>query len=121
MNNLSFGVISRLAVIDHDPECADFDHPHGEVVGEIYYVGAEDPKGYRWDHSYVSRDVNKIERLAKKIDAAVRAGRKLDMTHWYPSQPAYGSQAYIENEDEIVAADRRHERDHDRDTTAFGY
>lgn len=93
--NLNFGIASVLAVVGYDPEMADVDHPRGEIVREVFSVGAEAADGRRWNHDFSSLDRAVVERLLARIEAAVAAGRALDDAHWVEGRPVYGSEAYI--------------------------
>jgi hypothetical protein len=85
-------------------------------IAEIYFVEIENAAGRRFRHDgtfsgvevlvdeyeggnyFVDRReeaIAKAERLAARINAALKAGDGIDLTFWEEVDPAYGSDAYI--------------------------
>jgi hypothetical protein len=85
-------------------------------IGEMYYVQIEDTDGRRFCHDssfsgvevsvcdysgetyFIDRReqaIAKAERLATRVNAALKAGRGVDFDCWSEVDPAYGSDAYI--------------------------
>ena len=98
-----------------------------EYLAESYYVEVESHRGDRWQHERVYagcrvdqdewgtgfeniRDEAKAqaERLAERVREHLAQGGSLDMTHWHPARPAYGSAAYSD-EDELRLEAREEE------------
>jgi len=87
-------------------------HPY---IAERYFVLAEDMPGNRWSHEKTFAAVRiergeecdsfinvraaalaAAERLCAKIDRHLAAGGDLDFKYWRATEPAYGSDAYME-------------------------
>jgi hypothetical protein len=113
-------------------------HPEdgSEFTASVFYVIAEAPDGRRYAHehrfysahvscqvepdgeyiggiaSYREKALAKAERFLAKVKAAQVAGRfvtPVDREHWYEIEPCYGSEAYCQQEVEIVADERARE------------
>lgn len=82
---LKFGIASDLAVIGHNPEAADMDHPNGEIIGERFYMIAEDADGYRWSWGWADSK----ERLELEFEFLAPP-----VSEWNESRPCYGSKAW---------------------------
>ncbi|MBM3596428.1 MAG: hypothetical protein FJX31_11880 [Alphaproteobacteria bacterium] len=94
-------------VVGSNPEMADMSNPRGEIHGEAFYVVAEAANGRRWQHqhSFITASMNgdggcaaRAEKLRVRIADAYAAGRRLDTQHWVEIDPAYGSDAYVEQD-----------------------
>lgn len=90
-------------------------------VARRFYVVAEDAHGARWVHDFalttprVTEDAiaARIERLRARIAKHLAEGGALDEAHWFPTDPAYGSEAYCELDrvGYFQAAERARDRD----------
>lgn len=100
---VEFVAYTNLVVIGYNPENADYDHPHGEIIGYASYVAAHDEDGYgyeihvktdRWEENAMKP----AEYLAKCLNARwARLGKlPCDFNWWSPAAPIYGSKAYEE-------------------------
>jgi hypothetical protein len=100
-NKVTIEVASEFRVIRYDAEYADMDNPRGEIVGEVFFLVAEDARGARWAWGEGWRD-------AAAAEAAIATAPPVVL--WSPCRPAYGSVAYIEDggEEETVAWEARH-------------
>jgi hypothetical protein len=89
----SIGIGSEFAVIGHNPEMADMSNPRGAIVREVFFAVAEDHKGYRrtW--------ADGVYRSAEEAEAAFQFAAP-PVSEWNEWHPAYGSQAYIESDEE---------------------
>ncbi len=91
------------------------------VIDEVFYVSVTFPNGRRIQHCERFRSLERAEseegetffswagdeaqakaqRLANRVDAALRAGRDLDPTMWDESRPEYGSDEYVASDAEL--------------------
>ena len=101
-----FGAESNMARIGRDPEYADMDNPQGYIFGEVWSVAARSPQGEVYYYNGEVRDEAHAHLLAKIFSAQQNRGVVIDMSKWVFHRYAYGSQAYIENEAEIVSQER---------------
>lgn len=108
---LSLGLHDPLCVVATDPEAADWSNPRGEIIRPVYSILAEHVDGRRWVHYWSTQDKEAAERLLERCRARVAAGHRFDPDLWTEIDPSYGSDAYIANEAEIVAAERQRDRD----------
>jgi hypothetical protein len=86
-----------------------------EFCGTNFVIEAETEDGFRYnlDHNFMSGEIfdedgfnrwyqdfavdrAKAQELCDKIQAAVKAGRKLDEKHWFPVQGCFGSAGWDE-------------------------
>lgn len=83
-------------------------HPEdGEaVVRDRFVVVAQDARGARVAHRVVFEDSAGADALAARVRAA---GRALDLAHWTPTDPEYGSEAYQADEADLVAKEQADE------------
>jgi hypothetical protein len=103
MVNLTFSVASEIAVVGHNPEFADLDHPNGEIEGEIFFIVAEDRAGNRWR----SDEMSEVEAGIRA--AALNALPRVTLSGWAEWYPVYGSAAY--SEADVVAWELRQNAD----------
>lgn len=84
-------------------------HPEdgSPVVRDRFMVVAQDARGARVAHRVVFEDEAGAEALAARVRAA---GRALDLTHWNPTDPEYGSEAYQADEADLVEREQADER-----------
>jgi hypothetical protein len=66
------------------------------IYHEIFSVIASTERGDRIAHAYSFQTLAEAETLRARIEAAVEAGRTLDLNLWHPMDPVYGSDAYAE-------------------------
>ena len=84
-------------------------------IAEVYYVGIENDAGRRFVHVTSFRGAErftddegddyfadrreeasaKADRLAARVNAALQAGKGIDLAFWNEVDPAYGSDEYI--------------------------
>lgn len=88
-----------------------------DYIAERYHVQVELADGTRYRHCAFFNGAKEVsyeegygfidlreeakaaaEKLARRVQDALRCGLKLDLRHWYKDYPAYGSQAYQEDE-----------------------
>ncbi len=78
------------------------------IVGECYYVVAEDELGYRWAHQATAMIEQPVADLCARIEAH---GPTLEHPErWSPIDPRYGSRAYQCLEPGIVAREEEDAR-----------
>lgn len=120
MKDLTFSVRSDLAGFG----CTEDGQPY---TAEVFYVQAENAEGYRWNHymsfpacirhtdedgwnhfENVKADaIARVEKLLNRILTKLADGAvAVDNGYWYEAQPAYGSDAYINEEYYIVERER---------------
>lgn len=92
---LMASVASDIVVMGSDPEMADMSNPSGNLYGLRYYVVVTNTKGDRWAHDHGFKNEVAAEMLAKAVQKALDAGKKLDSAHWTEHYPVYGSDAYV--------------------------
>jgi hypothetical protein len=114
MGSYNFYASTDIVVLGINHELADYDNPRGEVYGFSSYVYAEDATGAR-TRLYVASSHNEAEciRQAQKIADALNnrilLGKLPVAFHkWEPCHSAYGSDAYILNneEEDLIAFER---------------
>lgn len=95
---------SDIVVTGIDPEMADMSNPRGERYGEAFYAVAEDALGYRreWASGFC-RSYEEIEAAYQLLAPPVEL--------WQETYAAYGSQAYVESDEEAAWAAREREID----------
>jgi len=102
---------------------AGFTEDGASVVDEVFFVSVTFQNGRRIRHCERFRSLErsvseegdtffswsgdearaKAQRLANRVDAALRAGRDLDPTRWDEVRPEYGSDEYIASDAELEA------------------
>jgi len=95
---------------------AGYTEDGASFVAEVYFVGMENEAGRRFRHAmnfYGAERMTddegidhfadcreeasaKAERLAARVNAALKAGKGVDLAHWDEVDPAYGSDEYVE-------------------------
>lgn len=94
-------------------------HP---FIAECFYVLIEDAAGRRFRHNAIFNGTERVvceetgdscfpdlrqeasakaDRLAARVNAALAAGNKLDAAFWDEVDPAYGSDAYVDQGTEL--------------------
>ena len=94
-------------------------HP---IIAECFYVLIEDAAGRRFRHNATFNGTEEVvcdetgdscfpdlrqeasakaDRLAARVNAALAAGNKLDAAFWDEVDPAYGSDAYVDQGTEL--------------------
>ena len=94
-------------------------HP---FIAECFYVLIEDAAGRRFRHNAIFNGTERVvceetgdscfpdlrqeasakaDRLAARVNAALAAGNKLDAAFWNEVDPAYGSDAYVDQGTEL--------------------
>ena len=84
------------------------------IEGLIYYVVAESESGRRLAHGYTfsdegiyKRGEERAEKLVRRIERAYKAGEGPDWdAYWYEIDPAYGSLAYQDLDNQKFFRDR---------------
>lgn len=91
------------------------------VVDEVFFVSVTFQNGRRIQHCERFRSLERVaseegetffswasdeaqakaQRLANRVDAALRAGRDLDLTMWDEARPEYGSDEYVASDAEL--------------------
>ncbi|TXH52583.1 MAG: hypothetical protein E6Q97_15680 [Desulfurellales bacterium] len=66
------------------------------IYREVFSVTASTDRGDRIAHRYSFQTLAEAEALRARIEAAVKAGRTLDLVQWHPMDPVYGSEAYAQ-------------------------
>lgn len=115
---LHFFPMTDIVVMCQDPESADMSNPRGYVYGYSSYVVAESSIGQRV-RLYVSSDYHeqepfyKAEQLANCLNARLNNLKKLpvNFSKWQEYFPAYGSEAY--SEEDTIAWERRLDEEED--------
>ena len=111
-SDMVFQAESNMARIGRDPESADMDNPQGYIFGEVWSVSARSPQGevYYFAESFDDQYHAEMFATAYNVRASIykRQNRddEIDLSKWVFHRYSYGSQAYIENEAEIVAQER---------------
>jgi hypothetical protein len=101
MTPINFFAATDLAVIDVNPEFADYSNPRGEIVGHAAYVYAESARGDRRrvyvTSALLERDaLEPADRLARALNNRLAAGKlPVAFDRWEDARPAYGSDAYL--------------------------
>ena len=116
---------SYRAIVASDLYQAGVTEDGRPFIAENYYVIVENAAGRRFAHNVVLNgavvhfddeemchyfeDVReeakaKVEALCARISAALEAGRALDATYWNEIDPAYGSDAYVDQGTEAKRA-----------------
>ena len=92
---ITIDIRSDLAVIGQNED--------GEVLGEVFYAIAQDDKGYCWRGPTVGVNLRPeaVEAELTVIEMAVEMGGE-DIGRWEPTFPSYGSEAYVESEQEAA-------------------
>lgn len=108
---LSLSLHDPLRVVGTNPEMADYDNPRGEIIAPVYSIQAEALDGRRWVHYWSTPNKAAAERLLERCRAWGVAGNFFHSEHWLEVDPAYGSPAYQAAEVEIVADERRRDRE----------
>ena len=104
---MTFKAESNMARIGRDPEYADMDNPPGYIFGEVWSVSARSDYGEVYYYRGQVRDEAHAHLLAKIFSARQNRGVPCCYgSDWVFNRYSYGSQAYIDNEVEIVAQER---------------
>jgi hypothetical protein len=92
-----------------DPEYAELGNPRGEVYRQSWYVQVTHESGRRWVSGDWEEEAAKHE--AELIRLAIDCGLRLDdfVDGWHETDPAYGSQEYIDGDYERLNAIRERE------------
>jgi hypothetical protein len=106
-----FEVIQYTAVVGQNPECADYDNPRGLIFAERYFIRAESKEGYRVAHHHVFTIECDANLFRDRVETRAATGRGIDLDFWTVVDPAYGSQAYIDEDTEYHRAIREREDD----------
>lgn len=101
MNKLTVCAGTDIVVIGQDPEMADYSNPRGDIHGHCAYVVVDAPNGRRWVHrkTFTSRweddALALIAPLLHSIESHLVAGGTIREEFWTETDPAYGSEAYV--------------------------
>ena len=74
----------------------DFNWSTGEASGK-WFAQIETTRGERFIHMHAFDNVDAALEFAAKV---VRSGRSLNLDHWVEGHPAYGSDAFLAEEDD---------------------
>jgi len=85
----NFYIISHLAETRHWEDGSPIYH-------DLFYVVGVAKRGDRIVHGHSLKTLVEAEALLARIEAAVKAGRQLDLRFWHPMDPVYGSEAYAQ-------------------------
>jgi hypothetical protein len=108
---MKISVASCLAVIGTNPECADMSNTRGEIIGEVFYIQAEDSTGRRWAGPEVSNRF-RGERLAAALQRSVDKGYNPTTCHLFNEiDPAYGSAAFISQQPYLIEREKKESLD----------
>jgi hypothetical protein len=77
---------SDFVVVGHNPENADMSNPRGEIVGERFYMQAEDALGHRRTYGGYYETLEAAEATYAFLTPAVE--------FWEETRPCYGSEAW---------------------------
>jgi len=112
------------AYADSDLYHAGYTEEGQSFVAEVYYVVMENNAGRRFRHEafFAGTEVSvdeegichfpdlrqeasaKADRLAARVNAALKAGQGVDLNRWEEIDPAYGSDEYISQRTEAKRA-----------------
>ncbi len=94
---------SEIRVVGQNPEMADLDNPRGDLHSEVFFLVAEDSYGYRFafDGEIPENVVQRLVMIANFEDYINQGSINPYISHeWSAIRPAYGSDAYLYNQQE---------------------
>lgn len=101
--NWQLGIRPDQVIVRQDPEFADVGNPRGLIWGEVFYIVATAKNGERMLHTANDfRTLDEAERYLITMDSD-----SPDISpDWQYLDPAYGSEAYLQEEPYIVDRER---------------